>query len=159
MFGWGSQGGEEEVVDVEGDGPSFDDFDWCPQRRARVASLLRGQTALHGKSQSINKKIITKLLLKLNINLNLSKHLVKLQFFLKIGSQRDSDGPHSPDKESPANTSGDSGSSGGGAGGSGSSAGEAMEKEMEGLREKIRILERDGQNNNPKFHCLVCRVS
>lgn len=37
--------GEDEVVDVEGDGP-YEEYEWCGQRRVRVSSLLRPQPQL-----------------------------------------------------------------------------------------------------------------
>lgn len=42
-------GGEDEVVDVEGDGP-YEEYEWCGQRRVRVSSLLRAQPQLLGES-------------------------------------------------------------------------------------------------------------
>ncbi|XP_027229261.1 E3 ubiquitin-protein ligase Rnf220 [Penaeus vannamei] len=105
-------GGEDEVVDVEGDGP-YEEYEWCGQRRVRVSSLLRPQTHEHHREG---------------------------------GSDRSGD----------SEMGGAGGVLEGGEAGSGSRV-EPMSVELEALKEKVRVLERDGAAPS-KFICLVCQT-
>lgn len=125
------QGGsaeEEVVVDVEGDGPPYEEYEWCGQRRVRVSSMLRPPSQLPDR-------------------------------------HRDGPGDRNGDTEM-GNASGGGGGGGGGGGagvlessegGNGGSRVEPMSVELEALKEKVRVLERDGAQPS-KFLCLVCQT-
>ena len=51
------------------------------------------------------------------------------------------------------------GGGGEGGGGGGGSRVEPMSVELEALKEKVRVLERDGAAGTSKFLCIVCQVS
>lgn len=110
--------GEDEVVDVEGDGP-YEEYEWCGQRRVRVSSLLRPQPQL------------------------LDRH-----------REGGGGGERSGDSEMTSGAGG--GGLEGGEGGGGSRV-EPMSVELEALKEKVRVLERDGATPS-KFLCLVCQT-
>ncbi|KAG7173315.1 E3 ubiquitin-protein ligase RNF220-like [Homarus americanus] len=125
-------GGEDEVVDVEGDGP-YEEYEWCGQRRVRASSLLRPQppllVALRGAPDC---------------------HKINLFFTTPADRHREGGSERSGDSEM---------TSGGGVmeGSDGGSRVEPMSVELEALKEKVRVLERDGAAPS-KFLCLVCQT-
>ncbi|XP_050739370.1 E3 ubiquitin-protein ligase Rnf220-like isoform X2 [Eriocheir sinensis] len=124
-------GVEDEVVDVEGDGP-YDDYEW---RRNRVSALLRPPGQL-------------------------------------MERQRDGGDRGGGDAEMSSGGNGNGGGNGGnggnggsaeggdagGGGGGGGSRVEPMSVELEALKEKVRLLERDGAAASSKFVCIVCQT-
>lgn len=143
---------------MEGDGP-YEEYEWCGQRRVRVSSLLRPQT--HGKCFSYFLFSLFMYILCMPLQYFMyqrreqkpchSRSLTRSRF-LPAEHHREGGSDRSGDSE----MGGAGGVLEGGEAGNGSRV-EPMSVELEALKEKVRVLERDGAAPS-KFICLVCQV-
>ncbi|XP_076062316.1 E3 ubiquitin-protein ligase Rnf220-like [Oratosquilla oratoria] len=151
--------GEEEVVDVEGDGPPFDDFDW---RRGATAGGLVGRPgaqAIHGVQEPKKKED--------NPEDRNTSHTSDDQHntSMESATSDNSGDPSSTNNNNNNNNNNGSGSkgsekngsggeSGGGGGGEGGDTVNSAAV-IEALRTRLRELEAERERGN-KFTCLIC---
>ncbi|KAL7633245.1 UNVERIFIED_CONTAM: hypothetical protein RMT77_016349 [Armadillidium vulgare] len=132
---------EDADVDVEGDSP-YDEFEWCGRRRIRVPSLLRSQgQAIQGTRDADVKTPSSE---KDSSGLCAEKNS-------SAGSGEEARGNGEEARRPDEDRNG-----GGPEEGRVSRGSEALEKELESLKEKIRLMEKEGVEAS-KFLCLVCQ--